>query len=372
MLKSIFRIESIKSFYAEYEGRIGALTLIVGFILDNLTVASVTMKSQTYVFIIFIIVGGLSILGLHYLESKAVRGSHIRNKNWHDRAHFWLFIVFQFAIGSLFSMFFAFYSRGVSIATSWPFLLILLATMIGSELWKKHYLRLSLQVSLYFIAIFSLSIYVMPIIFLEIGKGMFLLGGILSLVLIALFVKLLAYIGAERVEEWRKGIIWGVGTIYIFLNILYFTGAIPPVPLVMRGFGVHHSLQWDGVSKYLTTSEKKPWWNFLSTYPSYHHAPYDPIYVMAAVYAPTQLETTIVHEWQYYDETKEKWVTRSNVKVPIVGGRESGYRTYSMKQSLIEGKWRVNVKTAEGHIIGRLRFYVYETDVKPDLKQEVY
>jgi hypothetical protein len=367
IVKKVFKVESIKSFYSRYEGIIGGITLIIGFIVDNLTVSSVTMSSQTYIFIVYILMGGIAILGLHYIESKSEDGSARQT-----RAHFWLFLLFQFAIGSLFSMYFAFYSRGVSISTSWPFLLILFGTMLGSELWKKHYLRLSLQVSLYFVAIFSFSIYVLPIIFHEISTGMFLLGGILSLVLVYLFVWLLKLISKERVNEWQRRMTLGVGIVYILLNILYFTNTIPPVPLFMRQVGVHHTLHWDGTAHYIVTTEKKPWWNFLLPYPVYHHAPSDPVYVMAAVYAPTALETVIVHEWQYYNDNTNRWESRSKVRVPIVGGREGGYRTYSMKQELEDGLWRVDVKTAGGRTIGRVRFKILNTDISPQLVGDSY
>ncbi|MFA6050034.1 MAG: DUF2914 domain-containing protein [Candidatus Paceibacterota bacterium] len=363
-LKKILFVESIKTIYSRYEGKIGGATLLFGFILDNLTIASVSISVQTYIFIVYILLGGFAILALHYLSS--------REERQYPRAHFWFFLLFQFSIGSLFSMFFAFYSRGVSIAASWPFLLVLLALTIGSELWKKHYLRLSLQVSLYFIAIFSLSIYALPIIFHELSTRMFLLGGVLALLLVALFVRLLVFVSAKRVKEWRRRIIVGVSAVFILLNILYFTGAIPPVPLVMRNVGVHHSLQWDGVSQYIATSEVKPWWSFILPYPTYHHIQNDPVYVMAAVYAPTDLETTIIHEWQRYNGDEHKWVSEAKIRVPIVGGRESGYRTYSMKQILSEGLWRVDVKTATGQIIGRLRFSIDETDFVPPLVVDYY
>lgn len=357
-------LQALKNFYTRYEGLVGGATLIGGFIFDNLTLRDATIKTQTTVFLIYIVLGGIAIMVLHLLES-------IETKKY-PKTHFWFFILLQFSLGSLFSMFFVFYSRGVAITTSWPFLFLLFGNMIGSELFKKHYSRLSLQVSLYFIAIFSFCLYLVPIITHTLSTLTFLLSGVLSLIFVFLFVRLLVVVSPKRVEEWQKRIIYGVGFVYLLLNIFYFTGVIPPVPLVMRQAGVYHTLQWDGISKYLVTKETKPWWNMFVPYPSFSHAPNDSVYVMAAVYAPAALETTIVHEWDHYNGDKHTWEDVAKIRVPIVGGREDGYRTYSMRQDFDPGLWRVDVKTASGQTIGRIRFKIVEGSAVPELVGEEY
>lgn len=362
VIRKIFQISNIKSFYARYESRIGGITLLVGFIVDNITVSSVGLSTQTYIFGAYIALAGVAILGLHFIESR---------DNKRPKLHFWFFLLFQFAIGSLFSMFFAFYSRSSSFANSWPFLLILFLMMIGSEIWKKHYLRLSLQVSLYFISVFSFSIYIVPIIFHKMSLLTFIIGGILSLFIISVFVKLLKYISKKRFKEWQTRIILGVGAIYLILNFLYFTGAIPPVPLFMRKSGVYHSLQWDGVSSYIVYGEDKSWINAFNPFPTFHKGAGDPIYAVTSVFAPTELKATIIHDWQRYDSENYKWVSVTKVRVPIIGGREAGYRTYSMKQNVTPGKWRVDIKTDTGQIIGRIRFRLMDS-VIPNLKQDKY
>jgi hypothetical protein len=42
----------------------------------------------------------------------------------------------------------------------------------------------------------------------------------------------------------------------------------------------------------------------------------------------------------------------------IHGGREGGYRGFSMKRAVVPGLWRVEVETQEGRIIGRIDFRV--------------
>ena len=51
--------------------------------------------------------------------------------------------------------------------------------------------------------------------------------------------------------------------------------------------------------------------------------------------------------------------TRREVRA-IAGGREGGYRGYTIKQRVMPGDWRVDVETPEGRIIGRVSFRVEE------------
>lgn len=43
-----------------------------------------------------------------------------------------------------------------------------------------------------------------------------------------------------------------------------------------------------------------------------------------------------------------------------MGGREGGYRGYSVKGNLFAGEWRVNVTTERGQSLGRTSFTVVD------------
>ena len=56
------------------------------------------------------------------------------------------------------------------------------------------------------------------------------------------------------------------------------------------------------------------------------------------------------------------------IPIAIAGGRERGYRGYTVKQRVTPGNWRVDVETAEGRVIGRVSFRVEEPEGEtPDL-----
>lgn len=356
-------ISKIKSFYSRFESHIGVLALLFGFVFDNLTLRNATINTQTTIFLIYLALSVFAILMLNTLDEREARGLEYK------RLHFGSFILLQFTLGSLFSMFFVFYSRGVSISSSWPFLLLLFGNMIGSELFKQRYSKVSVQISLLFISIFSFSIYFLPVVLHSIGDFVFILSGFVSLILVFLFTRALARIARIRVAEDSRNIVVGVVAIYFLINIFYFLNIIPPVPLAMRDGGVYHSLVLiDG--SYIVGGEEDSFWSFFSPYPVYHYSSGDAVYVVAAVYAPADLNTTIAHNWQYFDDKSARWQSSTIIPVAIVGGREAGYRSYSVKRNIAPGLWRVNIETVDGRVIGRVKFKIVEDGASYILKQE--
>jgi hypothetical protein len=65
-----------------------------------------------------------------------------------------------------------------------------------------------------------------------------------------------------------------------------------------------------------------------------------------------------VHRWQWYDPAEKAWVTKSVIIYPIIGGRDGGYRGYSLLPISDAGSWRVNIETNDGRLIARLPFTV--------------
>lgn len=75
-----------------------------------------------------------------------------------------------------------------------------------------------------------------------------------------------------------------------------------------------------------------------------------------AVYAPAGLRQPIEHVWW-----KDGQLLGRVPLAPLRGGRKEGFRTYSRKTDLkppYDGRYRVDVVTASGQLIGRLRFTV--------------
>jgi hypothetical protein len=75
------------------------------------------------------------------------------------------------------------------------------------------------------------------------------------------------------------------------------------------------------------------------------------------VAAPAALRQPIEHRWRH----EGRVVSTVRLTTPVQGGRPGGFRTFSRKTDFphdAEGRWTVDVVTASGQLIGRLRFRV--------------
>ncbi len=158
--------------------------------------------------------------------------------------------------------------------------------------------------------------------------------------------------------------------IFAVINTLYFTNLIPPIPLALKDLGVYQALTKFPDGSYLLSGEKRSWADTLFSTAEVHLKMGEPLFAFNAIFAPTSLSTKIVHIWQYYDEERG-WTTSSRIELSIVGGRDSGFRTYSSKSNLFPGKWRVNVETLRGQLIGRLTFNLTLSDGTEELVSDV-
>jgi hypothetical protein len=191
---------------------------------------------------------------------------------------------------------------------------------------------------------------------------MFIISGLLSLAIIALYVRALQYLLPPLVKREKTRIAWIIAGIYITFNILYFSNIIPPLPLALKDGGVYHSILHNADGTYTLTEEPVEWWNIFERYSTTFHAQSGEVAVVwSAVFAPSGLSTVILHEWQRYDDATHSWLTTNTERFPIIGGRDGGYRGYSIKAGITPGPWRVNVITQYGQLIGRISFTVVAT-----------
>jgi hypothetical protein len=75
-----------------------------------------------------------------------------------------------------------------------------------------------------------------------------------------------------------------------------------------------------------------------------------------AIYAPAGLRQPVEHVWR-----RDGQVVNVVRLTPVQGGRREGFRTFSRKTTFpaaAVGRWRVDVTTESGQLIGRLRFRV--------------
>jgi hypothetical protein len=356
-------IPNIKAWYWKYERILSSCSLVGGFIFDIFALQRVDLFIENFWILTHLLVAAAGIVFINLLENT-------RQKLKASTAgifHFWLIIVIQFSFGGLLSTFLVFYFRAATLAASWPFFLFLAAAFVCNEVLKHHYDRLVFQVSLLFLSIYAFAIYGVPIIVHRIGDDIFVLSGLVSLAAIWLFLMLMRAVSHERFRQSRIPVLSSIVVIFVVMNILYFANLIPPLPLSIKDSGVFHSIQRQADGNFVAEYEDQGWLGFFRLSDIYHEVPGEPVYVFTAVFSPAELNTTIIHRWEYFDNTKRSWITETKIPLSIIGGRGEGYRTYSYKKDLTPGFWRVDAETESGASIGRINFKIIAANSTPNL-----
>lgn len=354
-------------FYKRFEKWISPVGLIYGFIFTTLTLTRVDAWLENFWIILHIAIAGFGIIALTLFENKATQ----KTEEEKNKIHFYLTLIIQFAFGGLFSTFFVFYMRSSSLTDSWLFLTILLTLLVGNELWKKHYQRLTFQISVLFISIYLFLVFLLPVIFHRLGSDLFIYAGLSSLLITFFFTFLLRKFSQEKFQKSHNPLKISLISIFVLMNGLYFTDIIPPIPLSLKQSSVYHGIIKDSNGNYLAQSEPAIWQNYFNRYPVFHTRAGEQVYAFSAIFSPVNFATEIIHQWQYYDEVKKEWVNYNKVTLPIVGGREGGFRTYSIGNSLGIGLWRVKVITPAGQTLGNINFKVENSPVIPELITKV-
>ncbi len=364
-MTTINTFNHMRNWYARFERPISSASLVGGFVFNALTLKRVDLFLENFWVIAHLLVVAVCIVWINRLENE-----NEEEKN-PSKVNFWLVNVLQFFFGGLLSTYLVFYFRSGDLSSSWPFILILVLAFWANESLKSRYARMSFQISLFYLSLFAFTIFFVPVILKDTGSLIFLLSGAVSLTLMGIFLLILFAAAQERFRQSIKIVFSAVAGIFLAVNLLYFTNIIPPIPLSLIDGGVYHSIMKNPAGNYIVKYEDTGWRAYMTLYPDVHLTASDPVYVYSAVFSPPGFHTVIVHEWQYDDPSSFAWSDSERIELPVVGGREGGFRTYSMKTGITPGHWRVTVATLKGAVIGRVRFHIVAADTNPPLETKV-
>jgi hypothetical protein len=357
--------DPVIKWYGKYERPISSLSLIGGFVFDALT-----LKRVDEVWENIWVLGHLVLVAVLMIFVNWVENDPGDEKN-PEKVHFWLVNALQFLFGGILSVFLVFYFRSADLSTSWPFILLLALAFWANESLKRRFVRLTFQVALLFLSIFSTAIFLVPVLFHRIGVDIFLYSGFISLGLIFFFLLVLSRVSKEKFRNSKTYIYMSVVGVYLGINFLYFTNLIPPLPISIEDSGVYYSISKGDDNNYHARYKYLGLISHILFYPKVSIQEESDIYAYSAVFSPTYFDTSVIHEWQHYDEVNKVWTTESVIPLKIVGGREGGFRTYSNMINPELGKWRVNVLTSLGHVVGRIRFEIVDYDQKGEMRMKI-
>ena len=347
-----------KVVYTKYERFLIPAMLVFGFLFDLITFKTLNIRTAFFILGVQASIVAVCIVFLQAFDD----GQHTKKYTK------WLYymraiapLLLQFSMGALLSAVMIFYLFSGALSVSWPFYIMIAFLMLSNELFRDYYLQPKVQLTVYYLVLFALVALVLPFWIKYINVFVFALAGLLAMALIYVLYRVLRLL-VPAISQEEPVLIILIGLSFGGMLGLYLTNIIPPIPLSVRAIGVYHEVT-SVRDAYVVTAEVEPWQERLIPGQTMRIVRGAPLFVYSAIFAPSQLQTNIVHIWEWYDEEQREWKTMDTLGFRISGGRDDGFRGFTQKSSLLEGEWRVSVATVRGQVLGRVSFHIEYTDV---------
>lgn len=356
--ESLF-FERCTGFYRRHERYAPALFFFGGVAWDATTLKRIDAWFDNAFLVVYLAITGALIVVAALVEHDCTRHPRLlKYREWYPAA-------LQFFLGALFSAYVVFYFQSASLSESSIFLVVLVVLLVANEFIHRKLVNLYLLVALYYLAGASFFIFFLPVLLKVVNYWTFTLGGLLSALLVG---SMLFFLYRRHVFKESRSFVYAMVVVvglFGLLNLFYLQNWIPPVPLALRHGGIYHRVERAGET-YRLTYQEPAWYAFwVDSDEAIAYAEGRAVYCFAAVFAPTKLKEQIYHEWQYYDASRSAWVTTDRIDYRIVGSRDNGYRGFTYKSRLFPGRWRVDVETPDGQILGRIPFTITPATDRP-------
>lgn len=338
-----------------------------GFLWDSITLKRVDRLVDNFTLLTYLILlGGLIALSAR-LATEPDRWPRLApRKAWVDWG-------VQFFFGGLYSAYVIFYFKSATWGPTLLFLLILAGLLVANEFLDHHLRADGLRVALYALCAFSFLLFFVPVVTGYAGIGVFTLAAI-GAAAAAAAVAWLAWVTPDNpAAKALPRPMAGVAAMLGLLFVLDLAGLIPPVPLALMGGGIFRGAARtpDG---YEVTYEAPPWWApFRQDDRWFRYRKGDRVVCFSAIFAPTDMALSIAHVWERWDE-EEGWVEMSRIPFSVTGGRDGGYRGWTVKKNVPPGQWRVRVVTEADRELGRYALTVDEGpwEAPPDIRSRLF
>ncbi|MDB5260425.1 MAG: hypothetical protein JWN37_656 [Candidatus Nomurabacteria bacterium] len=356
MSKVLLSLKSLDT----YKHHSTTILFIVGFFVDMAILPDIDKPRALYFGLAYLVSTALLIMFREWLVS--------RNTASKTEQKLYSFSTFGIVclLGSALSFVFIYSMRGADIFVSWPLLVILLLCILSNELVSSHSFRFTLDVGILFLATLFYTVFHMPVILKSQNDVTFSISIAIAIAICMAYIFILKFTSEAAQNEAPRGYALAVG-IPMFVGMLYFLNVLPAVPLSLNKSGIYHSIRHEG-SEFPALEERDTYKGIFAKFhtPVFHLSNSESqIYFFSSINAPAELTAPISHVWEYYDEKEGKWKQSNIVSFGIVGGRTEGYRTYSFKNNVTPGLWRVTVKVGGKRVVGRETFKVEKSAAVP-------
>lgn len=264
----------------------------------------------------------------------------------------------HFMLGTLLNIYTLFYFKSASLQTSFLFLAVLAGLLAANELKPFGGSGTTLRMTLFSLCLVSYFTYLVPTLAGSIGVLPFLGTLAAATGAIAGLAWWLSGHLRDARRTLRRHLLVPYACVALGFAALYFLKAIPPVPLSLESIRAAHGVRRDGDAFVLT--ETRPRWRFWERGDQTFLArPGDAVFCYVSVFSPTRFKERLQVRWLYKDPA-DGWGQADAIPLDIAGGRDGGWRGFTVKKRWKPGKWRVRVETSDGRELGRLDLRVRE------------
>jgi hypothetical protein len=361
------RVARLRAAWDRANPYVGVGAFFGGFVWDALTLVRVDRLFDNLYLATCLFLLGVSLVIEHRVEARP------EHRPWLTARVSWVSYLAQFLFGSLFSAYVVFYFR--SAATRWHllFVLMLAGAMVFNEFLHGYLRAERLRVLLFGFSTFTFLLFFIPVVTGWLGSGLFLVAALLTFAISGLLV-LAMHAGLS--EEGPRGAVYshtaGLAGLLFLLGLADLTGVIPPIPVAVLEHGVFHKVEVREEPdpsgerrdrRYVLSYEDRG----LVSWFQHHDAVFnlregDRAHYFTAIFTPSGTVIDVVHRWERWE--RDGWVTTDVIDVStrggVTGGAASGFRTWSAKQRMTPGPWRVVAETRAGRVLSVQAFEVVQ------------
>jgi hypothetical protein len=351
----------LKPLYHKHERWIPIVFFLLGFLFDVAMLRRIDELKVILQQAVYLMVSS-ALIGVDLIEeAHGIAPPKFLTKIWKYRE-----AVLHFLLGTLLNSYTIFYFKSASAITSFIFIALLVILLTLNEF--KRFGKSQSQVHIAFLSLCWVSYFVAlaPIILGFMGTLPFLAAVAASLLVFYAYFSVMRKKLGNDSPMVKTHLLYPFAIVQSVFVILYFAHAIPPVPLSVKFMGIYHNAEKKDGGYELTYT--RPEWKF------WQHGDQtfltragDVIYCYTQIFSPTRFQDQLQVRWLYDDE-RRGWVSSDAIPLPVVGGREEGFRAVTKKSNFQPGEWRVQIETRDNREIGRIDFKV-EADESTDARE---
>ncbi|MDD5302697.1 MAG: DUF2914 domain-containing protein [Elusimicrobia bacterium] len=339
-------LERAKAFYRDHEPACTVGFFVAGFLFDTLAVGRIDklhniIHQATYLSLCAFFTG---------LELRELHGGFTPPERFKTAWRYHTGAT-HFMLGTLLNIYTLFYFKSASMGASFLFLLILAALLAINELKPFESSGTLLRMTLFSLCLVSYFTYLVPTLMGRIGALPFLGSLAAASACVGALTWRLDRRMPDQKRSVRKHVVYPFAAVAALFAVLYFAKVIPPVPLSLSEIGVYHEVRREG-GRFALSSTRPRWKFWQRGDQAFLARPGDAIYCWISVFSPTNFRERLEVHWRFHEP--DGWGEPEIIALPITGGRDAGWRGFTVKAKHKPGRWRVSVVTSDGRELGRI------------------